>query len=125
MLESEVATMITITWQALLGWFLAACGAFTAVCVAAGWLIKIVKALKKPSDDVKERLKKHDELLDNDNKRIKKVEDDLDYIKKTQTQTLQCLLVILDELKKNNDVDGKISEQKDEMQSFLLNNRQG
>lgn len=123
MLESEVATMITVTWQALLGWFLAACGAFTAVCVAAGWLIKIVKALKKPSDDVKDRLKKHDELLDNDNKRIKKVEDDLDYIKKTQTQTLQCLLVILDELKKNNDTDGKIAKQKDEMQSFVLNNR--
>lgn len=115
--------MITITWQALLGYFLAACAGFTAVCVAVGWLIRIVKAVKKPSDDVKDRLKKHDELFDNDNKRIKKVEDDLDYIKKTQTQTLQCLLVILDELKKNNDVDGKISEQKDEMQSFLLNNR--
>ena len=115
--------MITITWQALLGYFLAACGGFTAVCVAVGWLIKIVKAVKKPSDDVKDRLKKHDELLDNDNKRIKKVEDDLDYIKKTQTQTLQCLLVILDELKKNNDTDGKIAKQKDEMQSFVLNNR--
>lgn len=123
MLESEVATMITITWQALLGYFLAACAGFTAVCVAAGWLIKIVKALKKPSDDVKERLRKHDELLDNDNKRIKKVEDDLDYIKRTQTQTLQCLLVILDELKKNNDVDGVIQKTETEMQSFLLNNR--
>lgn len=115
--------MITITWQALLGWFLAACGAFTAVCVAAGWLIKIVKALKKPSDDVKERLKKHDELLDNDNKRIKKLEDDIDYIKKTQTQTLQALLVILDELKKNNDADGVIQKAESDMQSFLLNNR--
>lgn len=115
--------MITITWQALLGYFLAACGGFTCVCVAVGWLIKIVKAVKKPSDDVKDRLKKHDELLDNDNKRIKKVEDDLDYIKRTQTQTLQCLMVILDELKKNNDVDGKIGKQKDDMQSFLLNNR--
>ena len=123
MLESEVAIMITITWQALLGYFLAACGGFTAVCVAVGWLIRIVKALKKPSDDVKERLRKHDELLDNDNKRIKKVEDDLDYIKKTQTQTLQCLLVILDELKKNNDVDGVIQKTETEMQSFLLNNR--
>lgn len=115
--------MITITWQALLGYFLAACGGFTCVCVAVGWLIKIVKAVKKPSDDVKDRLKKHDELLDNDNKRIKKVEDDLDYIKRTQTQTLQCLLVILDELKKNNDVDGVIQKTETEMQSFLLNNR--
>ncbi len=115
--------MITITWQALLGYFLAACGGFTCVCVAAGWFIKIVKALKKPSDDTKDRLKKHDDLLDNDNKRIKKLEDDIDYIKKTQTQTLQCLLVILDELKKNNDVDGVIGKQESDMKSFLLNNR--
>jgi len=115
--------MITITWQALLGYFLAACGGFTCVCVAVGWLIKIVKAVKKPSDDVKDKLKRHDELFDSDNKRIKKVEDDLDYIKRTQTQTLQCLLVILDELKKNNDVDGVIQKTETEMQSFLLNNR--
>lgn len=115
--------MITITWQALLGYFLAACGGFTCVCVAVGWLIKIVKAVKKPSDDVKDKLKRHDELFDSDNKRIKKVEDDLDYIKKTQTQTLQALLVILDELKKNNDADGVIQKAESDMQSFLLNNR--
>lgn len=113
--------MITITWQALLGYFLAACGGFTCVCVAVGWLIKIVKAVKKPSDDVKERLKKHDELFDNDNKRIKKMEDSLDYIKQTQTQTLKALLVILDELKQNNDASGKISKIESDMNDFLVN----
>ena len=112
-----------ITLQTALAFFLAVCGGFTCVCVAAGWLIKIVKAIKKPSDEVKDKLKKHDELLDNDNKRIKKVEDDLDYIKRTQTQTLQALLVILDELKKNNDVDGVIQKTESDMQSFLLSNR--
>jgi septal ring factor EnvC (AmiA/AmiB activator) len=112
-----------ITLQTALAYFLTACGGFTCVCVAVGWLIKIVKAVKKPSDEVKDKLKKHDELLDNDNKRIKKVEDDLDYIKRTQTQTLQALLVILDELKKNNDVDGVIQKTESDMQSFLLSNR--
>ena len=115
--------MITLTWQSLIGYFLAACGGFTCVCVAVGWLIRIVKAVKKPSDDTKDKLKKHDELLGNDNKRIKKLEDDIDYIKKTQTQTLQVLLVILDELKKNNDADGVIQKAESDMQSFLLNNR--
>lgn len=115
--------MITVTWQELVGYFLAACVGFTSVCVAVGWVIKIIKAVKKPSDETKDKLKKHDELLDNDNKRIKKLEDDIDYIKKTQTQTLQALLVILDELKKNNDVDGAIQKAESDMQSFLLNNR--
>lgn len=115
--------MITVTWQELIGYFLAVCVGFTSVCVATGWVIKIVKAVKKPSDDTKDRLKRHDELFDNDNKRIKSLEDDITYIKRTQTQTLQALLVILEELKKNNDVDGTIQKAESDMQSFLLNNR--
>lgn len=115
--------MITVTWQELIGYFLAVCVGFTSVCVAVGWVIKIVKAVKKPSDDTKDKLKKHDDLLDNDNKRIKSLEDDITYIKRTQTQTLQALLVILEELKKNNDVDGTIQKAESDMQSFLLNNR--
>lgn len=89
------------------------CAGFTCICVAAGWLIKIIKGVKKPADDVKEK-------LDNDNKRIKRLEDDIDYIKKTQTQLLQVCLVILDELKKNNDVDGTISKTEANMQKFLI-----
>jgi uncharacterized protein YoxC len=89
------------------------CAGFTCICVAAGWLIKIIKGVKKPADDVKEK-------LDNDNKRIKRLEDDIDYIKKTQTQLLQVCLVILDELKKNNDVDGIIEKTEDNMRKFLI-----
>ena len=113
--------MITISWQALLGYFLAACAGFTAVCVAIGHLIKVVKLVKKPGDEVKDRLKKHDELLDNDNKRIKKMEDDIDDIKKAQVETLKALRVILDELSRNNDVDGKIDKAKTELDEFLIN----
>ena len=61
--------------------------------------------------------------LDNDKKRIDEVDKDITYIKKTQTQILQCLLVILDELKKNNDVSGVIGETEKDLNSFLLNNR--
>ena len=115
--------MITISWQALLGYFLAACAGFSCVCVATGHLIKVIKLVKKPSDDTKDKLKKHDELLDNDNKKIKNLENDISYIKKTQTQLLQVCLVILDEMKKNNDTSGVIQKTEDEMKSFLLNNR--
>lgn len=109
--------MITITYDKVV----AALALFTAACVAGGWLIKIIKALRKPSDDVKERLKKHDELFDNDNQRIKKIGDSFDYIKQTQTQTLKALIVILDELKNNNDVSGKISKMESDMNDFLIN----
>lgn len=105
--------MITLTWHQLLGYFLAACVGFSSICVAGGWLIKIVRAAKKPAIDIHEK-------LDNDNKRIKRLEDDIGYIKKTQTQLLQVCLVILDELKKNNDVDGVIQKTEDDMHKFLI-----
>jgi hypothetical protein len=93
--------------------------------LTSGGTLAFIQYLISRSDNKKEKkdstLKSVHLMLDNDNKRIKKVEDDLDYIKKTQTQTLQCLLVILDELKKNNDVDGVISKQEDDMRTFLLN----
>lgn len=62
-------------------------------------------------------------MLDNDNKRIERTDKDITYIKKTQTQILQCMLVILDELKKNNDVNGVIDKTEKELNSFLLSNR--
>lgn len=96
---------------------------FTAACVAGGWLIKIVNGLKKPSEDVKTRFTSIDSKLDSDNKRIKRVEDDIDYIKKTQTQTLQTLLAILEQLKKLDDKDGSITGAEKELHSFLINNR--
>lgn len=62
-------------------------------------------------------------MLDNDDKKIKQLESDISYIKKTQTQILNVCLVLLDELKKNNDADGIIQKTENEMKSFLLSNR--
>lgn len=93
----------------------------------SGGTLAFIQYLITRSDTQKEKkddkLKDVNQKLDNDDKRIKKMEEDIGYIKNTQTQTLQCLMVILDELKKNNDVDGVIGKQHDDLQSFILNNR--
>lgn len=73
----------------------------------------LVEMLNGPFSDV-------DKKLDNDKKRIDQLEKDIRYIKQTQTQTLKALLVILDELKKNNDVDGTIKDVENDMQDFLI-----
>jgi septal ring factor EnvC (AmiA/AmiB activator) len=95
--------------------------------LTSGGTLAFIQYLIARSDTQKEKkddkLKDVNQKLDNDDKRIKKLEEDIGYIKKTQTQTLQALLVILDELKKNNDVDGIIQKTESDMQSFLLNNR--
>lgn len=101
--------MITITYEKLM----AAMAFFTACCVAGGWLLKIIKGLKKPSDDI------HDKL-DSDNKRLKALEEKMSDLDKTQPLILRTLYVICEELKQGNDVTGKISKQQDEINKFLF-----
>ena len=84
------------------------------VLVTSLWgLWKIVKEWKKPSEDLKATVEKHDALLDNDNKRLKEIED-------SNRKILQCLLVII-----NHDITGNGIEQmksaRDELQEFLIN----
>lgn len=101
--------MIELTYESLLG----LCGGFTVVCVAVGWLIKIVKAVKKPSDDVHAK-------LDNDNKRIKMLEDQNGFILKAISLLLQDDLAILNHLRTNN-YTGEMAEQEQKVQDFLIN----
>lgn len=104
-----------VTWQTILLGFLAICGGFTTVCVAVGWLIKLIKALKKPNTDINEK-------LDNDNKRIKELEDQLKYISSSIGVLMRCDLVILGHLRTNNNT-GQMSKMETEIQQFLINRK--
>ena len=88
------------------------CAGFTAVCVALGWLIKIIKAVKKPSDDVREK-------LDNDNRRIKKLEDEYQFITSAIAVLMRCDLVMLGHMRTNNNT-GQIATMESEIQEFLI-----
>ena len=95
----------TITSSQILGF----CGLITAL-----WgVYKIVKELKKPNEDLKTKVEKHDRLLDDDNERLKDVEQ-------SNKMILQCLLVII-----NHDITGngieKMKNCRDELQEYLIN----
>lgn len=82
--------------------------------IAALWgVYKIVKEIKKPSEDLKEKVEKHDSLLADDNERLKDVEQ-------SNKMILQCLLVII-----NHDITGncidKMRDCRDELQEYLIN----
>ena len=81
--------------------------------MAVGWLIKLIKALKKPNTDINEK-------LDNDNKRIKELEDQLKYISSSIGVLMRCDLVILGHLRTNNNT-GQMSKMETEIQEFLIN----
>jgi hypothetical protein len=74
---------------------------------------KIVKELKKPSDDLKKEVERHSELLDNDNKRLKEVET-------SSKMILQTLLVIVNHDITSNGYE-ELEQARDDLQEFLIN----
>ena len=101
-----------VTWKILLTGFIAVCVGFSSVCVAVGWLIKIIKAMKKPSDDINTK-------LDNDNKRIKALEEQSAFILKAISLLLQDDLAILEHLRTSNNT-GEMAKQEKKVQDFLI-----
>ena len=87
--------------------------AFCALITALWGVWKIVKEMKKPNDDLKSKIKKHDQLLTNDDARLKEIE----YSNK---MILQCLLVIINHDITGNGID-KLKNTREELQAYLIN----
>ena len=112
--------------------------------IASAWgVVKIVKEVKKPNDDLKETVRKHEEWLVRDNERIKSIESLVitqEWIKKELNEhsrrlgeheerleedkqrgnlTLKANIAIINNMLSENDKD-KLQETRDEIQNFLL-----
>lgn len=112
--------------------------------IASIWgVVKIVKELKKPSDDLKETVKRHTELLHRDNERLNSLEkialnqeginrkleehtrllsehdDRLDDDKERSNLLLKANIAILNGLLSESDKD-KLIETRNEIQDFLV-----
>lgn len=86
-----------------------------AICsfIAALWgVYKIVKELKKPSNDLREEVERHSQLLDTDNKRLQEIEE-------SNKMILQCLLVIINHDITGNGID-KMKDARDKLQEYLI-----
>ena len=81
--------------------------------VAGLWgLWKIVKEARKPNDDLKAKVEKHDRLLDKDNKRLEAVEA-------SNRMILQSLLVIINQEITGNGVE-KMKTVRDSLEEYLI-----
>lgn len=112
--------------------------------IASAWgVVKIVKEVKKPNDDLKETVRKHEEWLVRDNERIKSIEslviaqegikkelnehsrrlgeheERLEEGKQRGNLTLKANIAIINDMLSENDKD-KLQETRDEIQDFLL-----
>lgn len=83
--------------------------------VTAVWgVVKVVQAFKKPGVDLKAQVDRNTELLHNDNRRIKEMED-------TSKLTLQCLMVLMDHAMNGNSGLDKLKETKSKVEDYLIN----
>jgi len=112
--------------------------------IASAWgVVKIVKEVKKPNDDLKETVRKHEEWLARDDERIKSIEslvitqkgikkelnehsrrlgeheERLEEDKQRGNLTLKANIAIINNMLSENDKD-KLQETRDEIQDFLL-----
>lgn len=112
--------------------------------IASAWgVVKIIKEVKKPNDDLKEIVRKHEEWLARDNERIKSIEslvitqegikkelnehsrrlgeheERLEEDKQRGNLTLKANIAIINNMLSENDKD-KLQETRDEIQDFLL-----
>lgn len=83
-----------------------------------------VKYLKKELKEaiiemLKDQFSGVDDKLDNDNKRIKKLEDEMGFMYKAISLLLQDDIAILEHLRTNN-ATGKMAEQEQKVQEFLI-----
>lgn len=112
--------------------------------IASAWgVVKIIKEVKKPNDDLKETVRKHEEWLSRDNERIKSIEslvitqegikkelnehsrmlgeheERLEEDKQRGNLTLKANIAIINNMLSENGKD-KLQETRDEIQDFLL-----
>ena len=112
-------TVIQFTPHQIIDIILAVCGGITAVAAAIGVIAVLVKKAKSPNQHQNERLDilenrvdKHDELLGNDNKRLKSIEDG-------NRVTQRALLALLAHGIDGNDIES-MKKAKDDLQQYLI-----
>lgn len=108
--------MIEVLWKALQIF----CTAVMTVGGAGAIVIGIIRWMRKPDTERDDKLKRHDELLDNDNKRLKALEE-----RQTEMEKSQRLLLKGMEALMRHAIDGNNKEQlqkeSDNLHDYIFN----
>lgn len=107
---------ITLTFEKLI----LLCGGFSAICVAGGWLLRIIDAVKKPSKETKKSINTIDGQLSDHDDRIDDLESTRQNFADSIALMLKVDLALLNHLRTDNNT-GTMAELEGEIQDFLLN----
>lgn len=104
-----------VTWELVIS----ICAGFSAICLSIGYLIKIYRNLKKPSDDMSSNIKNNKSKIDEQEDKMVKIEEQLVGINNANNLIIRTLFTVLGELAVNNDKNGHIAKAQTEIQNFL------
>ena len=99
--------------------FLQICAGIVCVGGALGYLIRGFRLMKKPSDEIQSILKKHDEYLDRDNKRLQNLEDIIADNTKCLRLIMEAVITMLSHFEDGNHTK-ELSSEKKKLESYLL-----
>ena len=103
---------MTFTLTQLLQIFLTLCGSIITIGGAGAIITKLITKYKKPDKDRDTMMKKHQEMLDNDNRRLKELEEGNKVI-------MQALLAIMShELDGNHTI--QLQQAHDALKDYLI-----
>ena len=95
------------------------CAGIIVLGGAGGIVVGLYKWAKKPDLNRDEKLKGHDEMLDNDNKRLNKLEEAQAEMEETQRILMKSMLALMSHAIDGNNTDG-LRSAKDELQEYLI-----
>lgn len=95
------------------------CAGIIVLGGAGGIIVGLYKWAKKPDLNRDEKLKGHDEMLDNDNKRLNKLEEAQAEMEETQRILMKSMLALMSHAIDGNNTDG-LRSAKDELQEYLI-----
>ena len=103
---------MTFTLTQLWQMFLAMCGSIATIAGAAAVIYAIYKKAKQPDTERDETLERHSKLLDNDNKRLKELEDSNKII-------MQSMLALMSHAIDGNHTED-LKQARDDLQKYLI-----
>lgn len=96
-----------------------ACTFIIALGGAGAVVIGIIKWAHKPTDTRDEILKKHDELLDNDNKRLKALEEGQIEMQEANRILMKSMLALMSHSIDGNHME-ELKQTRDDLQEYLI-----
>ena len=100
--------------------FLQICAGIVCIGGALGYLIRGIAFVKKPADDVSKKLNTHQEYLDNDKRRLDRLERAIENNSKCLVLIIETLHTILEHFEDGNHTKELTAERK-KLDTYLLN----